>query len=173
MRTPRAMKAPQHRSVSDGSWSQFDARGIDFLPAMPKGDSKQSTFQAARKHPACEELERSVCEFPSLTESRTAAEVFSGPEVLRRRRAIGDDGTRSCASTNCLERSWTQRRAPAALGIAQPDVSDLMRGKLARFSQERLERFLIALDMDVHIKVAQRKPTVKRGRLSVELVATL
>src|SRR5580704_9971350 len=27
------------------------------------------------------------------------------------------------------------------VGIAPPDVSDLMRGKLARFSQERLERF--------------------------------
>lgn len=71
-----------------------------------------------------------------------------------------------------LERNWTQRRAAAALGIAQPDVSDLMRGKLARFSQERLERFLIALDMDVRIQVAPRKPRAKRGRLRVELVET-
>ena len=28
------------------------------------------------------------------------------------------------------ERSWTQRRAADVLGIAPPDVSDLMRGKL-------------------------------------------
>jgi hypothetical protein len=32
------------------------------------------------------------------------------------------------------------------LGIARPDVSDLMQGKLARFSQERLERFLSSLN---------------------------
>ncbi len=37
-------------------------------------------------------------------------------------------------------KQWTQRRAADELGIAPPDVSDLMRGKLARFSQERLER---------------------------------
>lgn len=71
-----------------------------------------------------------------------------------------------------LERNWTQRRAAAALGIAAPDVSDLMRGKLARFSQERLERFLIALDMDVRIQVARRKPRAKRACLRVELVET-
>ena len=39
-------------------------------------------------------------------------------------------------------KQWTQRRAADELGIAAPDVSDLMRGKLARFSQERLERFV-------------------------------
>jgi predicted XRE-type DNA-binding protein len=54
---------------------------------------------------------------------------------------------------------WTQRRAAEVLAIAPPDVSDLMRGKLARFSQERLERFLNALDMDVQIRV-------RRGRLA-------
>jgi predicted XRE-type DNA-binding protein len=50
-------------------------------------------------------------------------------------------------------KQWTQRRAAEVLAIAPPDVSDLMRGKLARFSQERLERFLNALDMDVQIRV--------------------
>ena len=42
------------------------------------------------------------------------------------------------------EKNWTQRRAAKAIGIAPPDMSDLMRGKLVRFSQERLERFLNA-----------------------------
>lgn len=69
-----------------------------------------------------------------------------------------------------LERNWTQRRAATALGVSASDVSDLMRGKLARFSQERLERFLIALDMDVRIQVAPRKPRAKRAQLRVELV---
>ena len=69
------------------------------------------------------------------------------------------------------EKNWTQRRAADALGIAPPDVSDLMRGKLARFSQERLERFLNALDMDVHIRVGPRAAGKKRANVTVELVA--
>lgn len=68
------------------------------------------------------------------------------------------------------ERSWTQRRAAKALDIAPPDMSDLMRGKLARFSQERLERFLNALDMDVHIQVGPRRTGKKRASVTVELV---
>jgi predicted XRE-type DNA-binding protein len=68
------------------------------------------------------------------------------------------------------DRDWTQRRAADALGIAPPDMSDLMRGKLARFSQERLERFLNALDMDVHIRVGPRPAGKKRAGVTVELV---
>ena len=68
------------------------------------------------------------------------------------------------------EKIWTQRRAAAVLGIAPPDMPDLMRGKLARFSQERLERFLNALDMDVHIRVGPRPAGKKRANVSVELV---
>ena len=56
------------------------------------------------------------------------------------------------------------------LGIAAPDVSDLVRGKLARFSQERLERFLNALDMDVHIRIAPKPVGKKRAGVTVELV---
>ena len=69
------------------------------------------------------------------------------------------------------DKNWTQRRAADVLGIAAPDVSDLMRGKLARFSQERLERFLNALDMDVHIRVGSRTAEKKQAGVTVELVA--
>jgi predicted XRE-type DNA-binding protein len=44
------------------------------------------------------------------------------------------------------DRGLTQTEAADLLGVKQPDVSDLVRGKLPRFSMERLERFLIALD---------------------------
>ena len=69
------------------------------------------------------------------------------------------------------DKNWTQRRAADVLGIAPPDVSDLMRGKLARFSQERLERFLNALGMDVHIRVGPRAAGKKQASVTVELVA--
>ncbi len=68
-------------------------------------------------------------------------------------------------------KGWTQRRAADVLAIAPPDVSDLMRGKLARFSQERLERFLNALDMDVQIRIGPRAAGKKRANVTVEFVA--
>jgi hypothetical protein len=46
-----------------------------------------------------------------------------------------------------------------------------MRGKLARFSQERLERFLNALDMDVQIRVRPRAAGKKQADVTVEFVA--
>lgn len=64
------------------------------------------------------------------------------------------------------EKNWTQRQAVEVLEIAAPDVSDLMRGKLARFSQERLERFLNVLDMDVHIQVGPRAAGKKNASSS-------
>ena len=44
------------------------------------------------------------------------------------------------------ERGLKQTAIAELLGVKQPDVSDVMRGKLARFGMERLERFLTALD---------------------------
>lgn len=72
--------------------------------------------------------------------------------------------------TIVAERGWTQRRAAEALHITPPDVSDLMRGKLARFSQERLARFLNRLDMDVRILIRRRSASKKRADITVELV---
>ncbi|MFL5541486.1 MAG: helix-turn-helix domain-containing protein [Longimicrobiaceae bacterium] len=70
------------------------------------------------------------------------------------------------------ERGLTQSEAAALLGVKQPDVSDLMRGKLARFSMERLERFLNALDMEVRIQVGPRPKGKDRAEVTVELVAS-
>ena len=67
-------------------------------------------------------------------------------------------------------KGWTQRRTAAVLGIAPPDMSDLVRGKLSRFSQERLERFLNALDMDIRIQVGPKRRGKKQANVTVELV---
>jgi predicted XRE-type DNA-binding protein len=65
------------------------------------------------------------------------------------------------------KRGWTQRHAAAVLGVAPPDVSDLVRGSLARFSQERLARFLLLLDMDVTIHVEPKRRVKPGGRMAV------
>jgi predicted XRE-type DNA-binding protein len=51
------------------------------------------------------------------------------------------------------ERKLTQVAAAKLLGIDQPKISALMRGKLGGFSTDRLFRFLNALGRDVEIVV--------------------
>ena len=55
------------------------------------------------------------------------------------------------------ERKLTQVRAAKLLGIDQPKVSALLRGKLDGFSTDRLFRFLNALGRDVEIVVRPAK----------------
>ena len=68
-----------------------------------------------------------------------------------------------------IERELKQSQAAVILGVTQPDVSDLVRGRLGRFGIERLQRFLTLLGMDVEVRVTP-KVRRKRGRLKVELV---
>lgn len=57
---------------------------------------------------------------------------------------------------------WTRRRSAEVPAIAPLNLSNVMWGRLARFSQEHLERLLNALDMEVHFCV--RRPW-SSGRL--------
>jgi predicted XRE-type DNA-binding protein len=59
-------------------------------------------------------------------------------------------------------RQLTQSEAAELLGVDQPKVSALMRGKLSGFSTERLFRFLNALgsNVEIHI-VANSQPNVQ------------
>jgi predicted XRE-type DNA-binding protein len=70
------------------------------------------------------------------------------------------------------ERSLSQSEAADLLGIKQPDVSDLVRGKLGRFSMERLERFLNALDLEVRIQIGPRPAWKEHAGISVEVVGS-
>jgi predicted XRE-type DNA-binding protein len=62
------------------------------------------------------------------------------------------------------ERKLTQAQAARILGVTQPDVSDLYRGRLSGYSMERLYRFLKALDQDVQI-VVQPKPRSRKSAM--------
>jgi predicted XRE-type DNA-binding protein len=60
------------------------------------------------------------------------------------------------------ERKLTQSEAAEVLGVDQPKVSALIRGKLSGFSTERLFRFLNALGNNVEIRiVANPEPNVQ------------
>jgi predicted XRE-type DNA-binding protein len=59
------------------------------------------------------------------------------------------------------ERKLSQTKAADLLGVSQPKVSDLMRGKLDGFTLDRLLKFLNRLDQEVEISVRSVKGTKK------------
>ena len=65
------------------------------------------------------------------------------------------------------ERGLSQRAAAALMGIDQPKVSSVLRGRLADFSTERLMSFLRDLGRDIEIVVRPAPKSRKRGRLHV------
>lgn len=73
-----------------------------------------------------------------------ATELFARAQVMHQLTSI------------LRERGLTQVQAAALLGTTQPVVSDLMRGKLSKFSIERLFGYLEALGYDVEIVVRKR-----------------
>ena len=64
-------------------------------------------------------------------------------------------------------RHLTQTAAAELLGTTQPRVSDLVRGRLDRFSMSQLLHFLTALDRDVQIIVKKKPKSREHARLFV------
>jgi predicted XRE-type DNA-binding protein len=85
-----------------------------------------------------------------------ADEALARAELMRR------------ISESIRARGLTQAGAAELLGTTQPTISDLVRGKLSRFSLERLIAFLNALGQDVEIVVrANAASGAERGRIRV------
>ncbi|HEY7231676.1 MAG TPA: helix-turn-helix transcriptional regulator [Pseudolabrys sp.] len=60
----------------------------------------------------------------------------------------------------------SQSKAAVITGIAQPDLSKLLRGHFAGFSMDRLVQAILALGSDVEIRVKRPAPH-RRGRARV------
>lgn len=85
-----------------------------------------------------------------------ADEALARAELMRR------------ISEGIRARGLTQGAAAGLLGTTQPTISDLVRGKLSRFSLERLIAFLNALGQDVEIVVRPNPANGDaRGRIRV------
>ncbi|MBM3908718.1 MAG: XRE family transcriptional regulator [Gemmatimonadetes bacterium] len=69
------------------------------------------------------------------------------------------------------DHGWTQKTAAIALHIAESEMSDLMNGKLRRFSRERLERYLFLLGMEIRIQVLPRPAGRRRSGVTVQVLA--
>lgn len=60
-------------------------------------------------------------------------------------------------NTIIKERGWTQAEAAAMLGVSQPNISLLARGRLSNFSFDRLFTFLNKLGQEIDIITAPRE----------------
>lgn len=69
--------------------------------------------------------------------------------------------------TIITKRHLTQAKAAEILGIDQPKVSALIRGRLSGFSMERLFHFLNALGRDVQIVVKAKPRSRQQAHLRV------
>ena len=63
-------------------------------------------------------------------------------------------------------KNLTQGQAATKMGLRQPDVSKLLKGRFEGFSLERLLYFVRALGSDVEIKIKPSKPK-HEGRILV------
>jgi len=83
---------------------------------------------------------------------------LDNPEELKTKAKIA-------AAVNSIikHRHLKQSEASRILGITQPQVSDLNRGKLNHFSVERLFEFLNSLDRDIEIVIKKKRSNVQRN----------
>jgi predicted XRE-type DNA-binding protein len=57
-------------------------------------------------------------------------------------------------------KGWTQQEAAKALGVTQPRVSDLVRGKIDRFSVDNLIELLGRAGVEITFSAIRRKRRV-------------
>lgn len=90
---------------------------------------------------------------PAAEVEASSGNVFADLEVPHAAEALTKAELAQRIHTLLSKRKLTQARAAALLGIDQPKVSALIRGKLNGFSTDRLFRFLNALGQDVEIAI--------------------
>lgn len=66
-----------------------------------------------------------------------------------------------------LNRKLTQKEAAEVMGIDQPKVSDIVRGKLSKYTIDRLIRFLRLLGRDIEIRVKRHSKRSEPTSLQV------
>lgn len=166
-----------------GSWSNFpgaayllhlfkkeSAPGASYF-LVPVLETIRARLQTARAR-SPEHIRRARREMSD--DEQTVTTVHDGPfEPLEIRNAAYELARTDLAAAISLEirrRGMTQTQAAKLLGIKQPDVSAIMNARVGGFSQERLERLLNALGMEVRIQVGPRPAGKECAGISVQIV---
>ena len=69
------------------------------------------------------------------------------------------------------ERRLSQTAAAKIIGVSQPDLSNLLHGRLRGYSTERLMRMLTGLNQDVEITVRPHRKPGEAGRITFTTTA--
>lgn len=93
-----------------------------------------------------------------LEYTESSGNVFADLGLAEPEEALAKAELARAIGTLIAERHLTQVQAAELLGLDQPKVSALLRGRLTGFSLDRLFRLLLALDRDVEI-VSSPEPT--------------
>lgn len=72
-----------------------------------------------------------------------------------------------CIDRTIRAKKLTQTAAAKRIGVAQPDLSKILRGNFSGFSLERLLGFIRLLGSDVEIKIKPARKSEEEGRLSL------
>jgi predicted XRE-type DNA-binding protein len=111
---------------------------------------------------------RGKCEMKSgLSYKISSGNVFSDLGMEAPEEALAKAELTAKIAQIIEAKGLTQVAAARLLGVDQPKVSALLRGKLTGFSTERLIKFLNALGRDVEIVVRDRPRTKGPGHLHV------
>lgn len=64
-------------------------------------------------------------------------------------------------------RKLTQTQAGKLIGLPQPDLSQLLRGRTRGYTVDRLLRLIMALGRDIEIRITKRPKSRRESRLAV------
>lgn len=109
---------------------------------------------------------------PIPTEERSG-NVFADLDLPDADLRLGKAQRASTIKHVIVARDWTQARAAAVANLAPSDMSDICRGKLAKFSLERLNGTLLALGVDIEVTLRPKAAGAGRGVLRVVECATV
>jgi predicted XRE-type DNA-binding protein len=84
--------------------------------------------------------------------------------------ALAKAGLAQAIAETIERRGLTQDEAAKLMGLDQPKVSAIVRGRLSGFTQDRLTRCVLALGNDVEITIRHQESPGETGRLAVTLV---
>ncbi len=103
-----------------------------------------------------------------VTIEKSSGNVFADLGLQNAAEALAKSELARCIAHALKRRSLTQREAAELLGIDQPKVSNISRGRLRGFSITRLMTYLMALNHDVQIVVHAPAPRKRKpGTMSV------
>ena len=64
------------------------------------------------------------------------------------------------------DRKLTQVRAAKVMGVSQPRISDLMRGRIGSFTIDTLVKMVSAAGLKIDLDVTARKPRARNSRVA-------